>query len=70
MRYVYVDGVPEGQPMIAYGAYKDEKDLKDFSIDWTTIVEKFVTAKLKLVYETLTWDLDSIVNKQVPKIYW
>lgn len=70
VQYVYVDGVPEGQPMIAYGAYKDEKELKDFSIDWSTIVEKFVTAKLKLVYKTLEWDLDSIVKKQVPKIYW
>jgi hypothetical protein len=68
--WLFVNGVPDGKPLTNVTAFSDDKDLEGFSIDWNTTVEKWITAKLKLLYETLDWDLDSIVTRHRPNRLW
>ena len=51
-------------------AYEDESQLRGYDIDWNTAVEKWITKKLKLVYETLDWDLEKLTERRIPKKYW
>ena len=70
VKWVYVNGVPNGQSSISFAAYKEENDLDDYSIDWYTVIEKLVTAKLKSVYEALGWNLQAVVKDNRMKSYW
>ncbi len=51
-------------------AYDDERQLSEYGIDWTTIVDKWIHRKLKLVYETLDWDLERLTARRVPRKLW
>jgi len=70
VRWVFVDDVPEGQPYCNVVAYEDERQLSEYGIDWTTIVDKWIHRKLKLVYETLDWDLERLTARRVPRKLW
>ena len=70
IKWVFIDGVPEGQPPCNVIAYEDESQLRGYDIDWNTAVEKWITKKLKLVYETLDWDLEKLTERRIPKKYW
>ena len=56
--------------MIPQIAYRNEKELDDYSIDWHKSVDKMVTMKLTRLYEMLGWDLDNLVAFHRPKKYW
>ena len=51
-------------------AYDDERQLSEYGIDWTTIVDKWIHRKLKLVYETLDWDLERLTARRVTRKLW
>ena len=68
--WVFVDGVPEGFPATKYMAYRSIDDLSDYSIDWHMTLEKLVSDKLEKVYTMLEWDLEKLVARFVPKVYW
>ena len=68
--WIFIKGVPEGKPMIPQIAYRNEKELDDYSIDWHKSVDKMVTMKLTRLYEMLGWDLDNLVAFHRPKKYW
>ncbi len=70
IKWVHIDGVPEGQPPCNVIAYDDVSQLEGYEIDWSTIVDKSITKKLKLVYETLDWDLNRLTERRIPKKYW
>ena len=70
VKWVFINGVPEGQPTCNVVAYDDANQLADYSIDWSTCVNKWITKKLKVVYETMGWDLDGLTAKRVLKKYW
>jgi len=65
IKWVFINGVPEGQPQCNVIAYDDASELDEYEIDWSTCVEKMVTKKLKTVYETLGWDLERLTAKRV-----
>jgi len=70
VRWVFIDDVPEGQPYCNVLAFTDERQLSEYGIDWTTIVDKWIHRKLKLVYETLDWDLERLTARRVPRKLW
>lgn len=70
VRWVFIDDVPEGQPYCNVIGYEDERQLSEYSIDWTTIVDKWIHRKLKSVYETLDWDLERLTARRVPRKLW
>lgn len=69
IKWVFVNGVPEGQPLTNVIAYENVNQLEDYDIDWSTVVDKWVRSKIKSVYETLNWDLDAVTAMRVPKKY-
>ena len=70
VKWVFIDDVPEGQPYCNVIAYDNENELEGYSIDWGTVVNKWVHKKLKSVYETLNWNLDGLTARRVPKRFW
>jgi DNA polymerase I len=70
VKWLFINGVPEGQPMTNVVGYEKPEDLDGYSIDWVTSVEKWVKAKLKSVYETLEWDLDRLTARRVARRLW
>jgi hypothetical protein len=70
IKWVFVDDVPEGQPYCNVIAYDDVEELEGYSIDWGTVVRKWVHDKLKSVYKTLNWNLDGLTAQRVPKRFW
>ena len=70
VQWVFIDDVPEGQPFTNVIAYDDERQLSEYGIDWTTIVDKWIHRKLKLVYKTLDWDLERLTARRVPRKLW
>ena len=68
--WVFIEGVPEGQPATKYMAYRSIDDLNDYEIDWHMTLEKLVSDKLEKVYTMLEWDLEKLVARFVPKGYW
>ncbi len=52
-------------------AFRKPDEISDYSIDYETIVQKFIMAKIKPVYQTLGWDLDKVdASIAVPEVYW
>ena len=70
VKWVFINGVPEGQPQTNVIAYDEVSELDEYDIDWTTCVDKWIAKKLKVVYETLDWDLERLTAKRVLKQYW
>ena len=69
-QWVFVDSVPEGQPFSNVVAFEHEEQLEGYTIDWTTIVDRWIHRKLKSVYEALEWDLDGLTARRVPRKLW
>ena len=66
--WVYVAGVPEGQPSTPVVAYRDEKDLEGYTLDRHTMVKKLIQAKAKSAYdEALGWDSSILTAKSLPR---
>lgn len=70
VRWIFIDDVPEGQPYCNVIAYDNESDLDGYSIDWGTVVKKWIHSKLKSVYHTMNWNLEGLTAQRVPKKYW
>ena len=74
VKWVYVDGVPDGWPQTPVAACQDQEgeplDMTGYDVAWGTIVEKWVTKKMESVYEVLGWDLQSLTARRVPAKLW
>ena len=74
VRWVYVDGVPDGNaatPVVAVQNQEAEPlDIEGYDIAWSTLVEKWIGAKLKSVYKNMDWDLDAVTARRVPVKMW
>lgn len=74
VRWVYVDGVPQGAPYTPVMACENERgeplDLKGYDIAWSTTVEKWVAEKIGGVYRVLGWDLNALTAQRVPVKMW
>ncbi len=78
--WVFVKAVPEGMSntvRVAHKtfdanviAFRETSELDDFTLDYDTIVEKMIRAKLKNIYETMGWSLDTASGAPVPEVYW
>jgi DNA polymerase I len=51
-------------------AFREASELSDFVIDYDMIVEKMIRAKLKNIYDTMGWNLDTASGAPVPEVYW
>ena len=69
IKWLFINGVPEGQPQCNVLAFSEIEQLDGYSIDWTTCVNKWITAKLKLVFETLEWDVERLTVRRIPRTF-
>jgi DNA polymerase elongation subunit (family B) len=69
-QWVYVNGVPENFPTTNVVSFRDAEEIKDFSLDYDLMVEKFIRKKLEPIYEVLDWDLGFACGDKMPKGYW
>lgn len=69
IKWLFINGVPEGQPQCNVLAFSEIEELDGYSIDWTTCVNKWITAKLKLVFETLEWDVERLTVRRIPRTF-
>jgi len=74
VRWVYVEGVPDGNaatPVVAIQNHEAEPlDIEGYDIAWSILVEKWIGAKLKSVYKNMEWDLDAVTARRVPVKMW
>lgn len=70
VNWVYVSKVPDGQPKADIVAYREEKDLTGYTLDYDTMVDKLVKAKVKSIFNALNWNLDFAAGAARPKRYW
>ena len=68
--WVYISGAPEGKPDSNVVAYMDEGDLEGYTLDWATMVDKLILAKITVMEEAMGWDSKRAVGKPSPKRYW
>lgn len=69
-QWVYVNSVPDGFPTTNIVSFRDAEEIKDFSLDYDLMVEKFIRKKLEPIYEVLDWDLGFACGDKMPKEYW
>lgn len=69
-QWLYVNEVPKGKPYTNIVSYREESEVKDFSIDYDTMVNKFIKAKIQPIYDVLGWDVGYACGDKVPKKYW
>ena len=69
-QWLYVNEVPKGKPYTNIVSYREESEVKDFSIDYDTMVDKFIKAKIQPIYDVLGWDVGYACGDKVPKKYW
>jgi len=69
-QWIYVSETPEGMPHTMSVAFRDSEDIKDFTVDYTTCVEKFIRSKIDTIYKELGWDLPYACGDKTPKKYW
>ena len=71
IRWLYVSKVPEKLPHTVVAAFRNPIELEGFSVDYGLIVDKFIKAKIKRVYQTLNWkSLDEACGAKMPKSHW
>ena len=71
IRWLYVSKVPEDMPYTEVAAFRNPVELEGFSVDYGLIVDKFIKAKIKRVYDTLGWkSLDEACGAKMPKSHW
>lgn len=68
--WVYIAGTPDGMPNVDITAYRDESELKDFTLDWEKMVDRLVSRKVKPIFNALGWDLAKASGEAMPKRYW
>jgi DNA polymerase I len=69
IKWLFINGVPEGQPQCNVLAFSEIEQLDGYSIDWTTCVNKWITKKLKLVFDTLEWDVERLTVRRIPRTF-
>jgi DNA polymerase elongation subunit (family B) len=69
VNWVYVSGVPDGQPKADIVAYREEVDLAGYTLDYDTMVDKLVKSKVKSIFNALNWNLDFAAGAARPKRY-
>ena len=70
VRWLYVVGSPEDKPNTNVVGFRNSEEIEGFEIDYPVVVEKFIKAKLKVLYSVLGWDLDEASGASKPKKYW
>ena len=70
VKWVFIDGVPDGQDVCNVVAYDNVQQLEEYSIDWYTVVDKWIKKKLKSVYEALDWDLERLTALRAARKLW
>jgi len=68
--WVYILNTPDGIPDTKVVAYMEESDLEGYTLDWPTMVEKLILAKITVLEEAMGWDSKRAVGKPAPKRYW
>tara|TARA_Y100000004_G_scaffold185241_1_gene235161 strand:- start:2758 stop:5118 length:2361 start_codon:yes stop_codon:yes gene_type:complete len=70
VRWLYVVGTPENKPNTNVVGFRNSEEIEGFEIDYPVVVEKFIKAKLKVLYSVLGWDLEEASGASKPKKYW
>jgi DNA polymerase elongation subunit (family B) len=78
--WTYVKGFKEGvadyftfkdeKRPAAFVAFRDEKELENYIVDWDKVLDVLVKSKLTRLYESLDWDIKTAAGDVVPKTYW
>ena len=69
-QWLYVNAVPKGLPSTNIVSFRDAEEIKDFSLDYDLMVDKFIRKKLEPIYEVLEWDVGFACGDKKPKEYW
>jgi len=69
-QWIYVSETPEGMPHSMSVAFRDSEEIKDFTVDYSICVEKFIRSKIDTIYKELGWDLPYACGDKTPKKYW
>ena len=69
MNWVYVNSCPDGRPKTDIVAFREESDLEGYGLDYDTMVEKLVKAKVKSIFKAMKWNLDYASGAARPKTY-
>ena len=69
-QWLYVNEVPENLPYTNIVSFRNSEEIEGFTLDYSTMVEKFIRNKIKPIYEVMEWDLDYPCGTKVPKKYW
>ena len=70
VKWLYVNGVPNGMPHSNIIAYRSPEELEGFSLDWETMVDTLVTKKIKPIFKSMGWSIDRASGAAMPKVYW
>jgi DNA polymerase I len=70
VKWLYVNGVPDGMPHSNIVAYRSPEELEGFSLDWETMVDTLVTKKIKPIFKSMGWSIDRASGAAMPKVYW
>jgi DNA polymerase I len=70
VKWTYVKSVPSGMPPAKVVAYREEKEMKNYKLDATVILQKAIVKKLQGVYKILGWDLGAATGEPRPAQYW
>ena len=69
VNWVYVNSCPDGQPRTDIVAFREESDLEGYGLDYETMVDKLVKAKVKSIFKAMKWNLDYASGAARPKTY-
>jgi hypothetical protein len=69
VNWVYVNSCPDGRPKTDIVAFREESDLEGYGLDYDTMVEKLVKAKVKSIFKAMKWNLDYASGAARPKTY-
>ena len=70
VKWTYVKSVPAGRPPTQVVAYREDYEMRGFTLDAKVILDKAIVSKLKGVYQVLGWDLDAATGEPRPATYW
>ena len=68
--WVYVTTVPDGLPRTDVVAFTEPSDLDGFSLDYETMVDKLVKAKIMPIFRAMNWDWTAASGAVRPKNYF
>ena len=70
VRWLYVSGTPDDKPHTQVIGFRNADEVDGFLIDYPVVVEKFVKAKIKGLYNVLGWDINEASGAPRPKKHW